>query len=91
MRSCSGIAAKNGEPRRRCRSSGSFQISFIFRQCLSQHRIRETAAGALACGQTHLKPITERHQFIDPRDDAVLLGKWWDREGCCSNSAYFRL
>ena len=43
------------------------------------------AAGAIYGSETSLQPVAERHEFIDLRDDTVLLGERRKGEWHCND------
>jgi hypothetical protein len=50
-----------------------------WRQRLGEQRVEQAAAGGGGGGEARLQPVADRHQRIDLGNDAVLFGKWWER------------
>ena len=49
-------------------------------KALPQHRAHQLPPSLLTPSKTRLQPITQRHQFVDFGDDAVLFGEGWEGE-----------
>ena len=45
------------------------------RKLVTQRGFEKTIAGAICGSKPSLRPVAERHDFIDLGDDAVLLGE----------------
>jgi hypothetical protein len=46
---------------------------------MMQHRLKQAARLGLGRGKAGFQLVAQGHQFIDLGDDAVLLGKRWER------------
>jgi hypothetical protein len=50
-----------------------------------QGGFEEAVAFGLGGGEMRFQPITQRHQFTNLGDDAVLFGEWWEGHGAKPN------